>query len=249
MDQLSQPFLESCRKDHGRTLRGENMTRIETFVDAAFAFSFTMLVISIDEIPRSAAELLELSQDIPAFVMSAAIIGSIWLAHSIWSRTFGLQDRLTVYLSLALVMLVLIFIYPIKLMCQLTIRYLSGGSIGTPLSPMNSDDIASLIVYFAIGLLALSLIIISLYQNALHHRGELVLSDYENYFCHRMSLAWMIVLTTALLSIVIVLVGSDEMLALGGLIYFSLVVTIPVSLYVHRSRHAGRSYRATDAGM
>jgi uncharacterized membrane protein len=34
-------------------MRGENMTRIETFVDAAFAFAFTMLVISIDEIPRS----------------------------------------------------------------------------------------------------------------------------------------------------------------------------------------------------
>ncbi|MFP6838146.1 MAG: hypothetical protein VB962_00970 [Pseudohongiellaceae bacterium] len=53
MDQLSQSFLDSCRQDDGRTMRGENMTRIETFVDAAFAFAFTMLVISIDEIPRS----------------------------------------------------------------------------------------------------------------------------------------------------------------------------------------------------
>jgi|TARA_B100000809_G_scaffold203015_1_gene203974 uncharacterized membrane protein len=53
MDQLSQSFLDSCRQDAGRTMRGENMTRIETFVDAAFAFAFTMLVISIDEIPRS----------------------------------------------------------------------------------------------------------------------------------------------------------------------------------------------------
>ena len=235
MDQLSQSFLDSCRKDHGRTLRGENMTRIETFVDAAFAFSFTMLVISIDEIPRSAAELLELSQDIPAFVLSAAIIGSIWLAHSIWSRTFGLQDRLTVYLSLALVMLVLIFIYPIKLMCQLTIRYLSGGNLGAPLPPMEGDDVSSLIIYFAIGLMALSLIIISLYQNALHHRDELVLSGYEKYFCKRMSLAWFVVLITAILSIVIVLVAPGD-LEWGGLIYFSLAVTIPTTfiLYKHQ---------------
>ena len=237
MDQLSQTFLESCRKDQGRTLRGENMTRIETFVDAAFAFSFTMLVISIDEIPRSAAELLELSQDIPAFVLSAAIIGSIWLAHSIWSRTFGLQDRLTIYLSLALVMLVLIFVYPIKLMCQLTIRYLSDGALGTPLSPMDGNDIASLIIYFAIGLMALSLIIISLYRNALHHSDELVLSDYERYFCRRMSLVWIVVLATAILSIGIVSVGSEEVLAWGGLIYFSLPVTIPSASYWFRSQH------------
>ncbi|MBT8147603.1 MAG: DUF1211 domain-containing protein, partial [Gammaproteobacteria bacterium] len=226
MDQLSKAFLESCRKDQGRVLRGENMTRIETFVDAAFAFSFTMLVISIDEIPRSAAELLELSQDIPAFMLSAAIIGSIWLAHSIWSRTFGLQDRLTVYLSLALVMLVLIFIYPIKLMCQLTISYLSGGSLGTPLSPMDVNDVSSLMIYFAIGLLALSLIIISLYQNTLRHQDELVLTDYEKYFCKRMSLAWVVVVATAILSIVIVLVAPQEV-EWGGLIYFSLVVSIP----------------------
>ena len=212
------------------------MTRIETFVDAAFAFSFTMLVISIDEIPRSAAELLELSQDIPAFVLSAVIIGSIWLAHSIWSRTFGLQDRLTVYLSLALVMLVLIFIYPIKLMCQLTIRYLSGGSLGAPLAPMLGSDVSSLIIYFAIGLLALSLIIISLYQNALYHQDELVLSDYEKYFCRRMSLAWFVVFTTAVLSIVIVLLAPDD-LEWGGLIYFSLVATIPITFYVYKRQN------------
>ena len=90
MDQLSQSFLDSCRQDAGRTMRGVNMTRIETFVDAAFAFAFTMLVISIDEIPRSPQELFLLSRDIPAFIISASVIGSIWLAHSNWSRTFGL---------------------------------------------------------------------------------------------------------------------------------------------------------------
>ena len=50
------------------------MTRIETFVYAAFAFVFTMLVISIDEIPKTLSELLDLSQDILAFLISAAII-------------------------------------------------------------------------------------------------------------------------------------------------------------------------------
>ena len=51
------------------------MTRIETLVDAVFAFVFTMLALSIDEIPKMVSELLDLSQDIPAFLISAAIIG------------------------------------------------------------------------------------------------------------------------------------------------------------------------------
>ena len=75
MQKLSDEFLDSCRREDGRILRGENMTRIETFVDAAFAFVFTMLALSIDEIPKMVSELLDLSQDIPAFLISAAIIG------------------------------------------------------------------------------------------------------------------------------------------------------------------------------
>lgn len=112
MQQLSQEYLGSCKCEDGRILRGESMTRIETFVDAAFA----MLVTSIDVIPKTVPELLSLSQDIPAIIISATIIGSIWLAHTLWSRTFGLQDRIRLYLSLGLVALVLIFVYPIKLM-------------------------------------------------------------------------------------------------------------------------------------
>ena len=106
MQKLSDEFLDSCRREDGRILRGENMTRIETFVDAAFAFVFAMLVISIDEIPKTVPGLLDLSQDIPAFLISATIIGLIWVAHTVWSRTFGLQNRATLYLSLGLVMLV-----------------------------------------------------------------------------------------------------------------------------------------------
>jgi uncharacterized membrane protein len=39
--------------------RGRQTTRLETFVDAAFAFALTMLVISVDAIPQSFDELLQ----------------------------------------------------------------------------------------------------------------------------------------------------------------------------------------------
>ncbi len=111
MQKLSQSFLDSCPRDNGFILRGENMTRIETFVDAAFAFAFTMLIISVDEIPKSTDALFASAKDIPAFLVSCINIGFIWYAHSVYSRRFGLQDGKTIILSLSLVMLVLIFIY------------------------------------------------------------------------------------------------------------------------------------------
>ena len=87
MEKLTGEFLASCKRDRGRILRGEATTRLETFVDAAFAFAFTMLVISIDQIPRSPEELIQLSKDIPSFVLSALPIGSVWIAHSSWSES------------------------------------------------------------------------------------------------------------------------------------------------------------------
>ncbi len=235
MQKLSQEFLDSCRRDDGRIMRGENMTRIETFVDAAFAFAFTMLVISIDEIPESVQELLLLSQDIPAFIVSATIIGSIWVAHSIWSRTFGLQDRITLYLSLGLVMLVLIFVYPIKLMVQLSVSYLSRGYLQTSLPDMELSDAVNLFIYFALGLIALSFIIIALYQNSLRQHRDLVLNEYEIAFCKLACVTWSVVASTALLSCIVALTLGDS-ISLAGWVYFSLWVTIPMARGIYSRR-------------
>ena len=231
MEKLSQAFLDSCRRDRGRILRGENMTRIETFVDAAFAFVFTMLVISIDEIPKTPQELLLLSRDIPAFLLSASAIGSIWVAHTTWSRTFGLQDSVTLFLSLGLVVLVLIFVYPIKLMIQLTVSYLSQGYLGVELGEMGLSDVTDLFVYFALGLMALSGIIISLYQNSLRHRDELALSDYELFFCKRTTMVWLVVAATAVLSCLGTLVFGDSSVPSAGLLYLALWVLIPLVIF------------------
>jgi uncharacterized membrane protein len=232
MQQLSDEFLDSCRREDGRILRGENMTRIETFVDAAFAFVFTMLVISIDEIPKSVPELLDLSQDIPAFLISATIIGLIWVAHTVWSRTFGLQDRATLYLSLGLVMLVLIFVYPIKLVVQLSIGYFSQGALQQNLEIMELSDIINLFIYFALGLMALCSILIALYQNSLRQRRQLVLSEYEVAFCKIACLTWAIVGATALVSCLAAPVLGD-FLEWAGLVYFSLWLTIPLGHHLY----------------
>ncbi|MFT4816397.1 MAG: putative membrane protein [Cyclobacteriaceae bacterium] len=235
MQQLSDEFLNSCRREDGRILRGENMTRIETFVDAAFAFAFTMLVISIDEIPNTVPQLLDLSQDIPAFLISATIIGFIWVAHTVWSRTFGLQDRATLYLSLGLVMLVLIFVYPIKLMVQLSIAWLSGGVLEQNLQIMELSEVINLMVYFGLGLMALCFILIALYQNSLRQREQLVLSEYEVAFCKLACLSWTVVAVTALVSCLAAPVLGSA-IQWSGLVYFSLWVTIPLGRHLYQER-------------
>ena len=217
------------------------MTRIETFVDAAFAFAFTMLVISIDEIPQSPPELLALSRDIPAFLLSATIIGSVWLAHSTWSRTFGLQDKVTIFLSLGLVMLVLIFVYPIKLMVQASVVFLSQGWLGTDifLNPGWEDNaVAGLFVYFSFGFAILSLLVICLYLNSLHHRVPLRLNPDEVEYCHRHILSWSVVCAVAFVSCFIALTASEENIVNAGFVYMSIWLLMPIGhrLYTYLQR-------------
>jgi uncharacterized membrane protein len=230
MVQLPKSFVQNCRQDRGRYLRGENMTRIETFVDAAFAFSLTLLVISIDEIPDNTAELLELSKDIPAFLASAIVIGAIWVSHAEWSRTFGLQDNMTICLSLALVMLVLIFIYPIKLVFMAIFNYWTFGYLSPNFAASGGwPEVSNMFIYFAIGIMCLSLLVISLYQNTLRYRDELHLVSYEIFFCKRRSIDWTVVFATALVSYVWAIVTTGPLLAWAGFLFGSLSITLPLT--------------------
>ena len=77
MTQLSQEYVDSCPREGEFRLRGMEMTRIEVFVDAAFAFAVTMLMISFDAIPTSFPEMMAAAKGIPAFM--AAVTQLVWI--------------------------------------------------------------------------------------------------------------------------------------------------------------------------
>lgn len=79
-----------CRKS-----RGMQMTRLETFIDAAFASTITMLVI---------AALLAAFRNVPTFTSSIFVIGIFWRGHWLWSRRYGWTMLVTI----------LIYTYPLK---------------------------------------------------------------------------------------------------------------------------------------
>lgn len=232
MEKLTGDFLASCKREKGRILRGEATSRLETFVDAAFAFAFTMLVISIDQIPQSPGELIQLSKDIPSFVLSALPIGSVWIAHSSWSRIFGLQDKLSVFLSLFLVVLVLVFVYPMKLIAQITVEYFSvifdWNFLSTGLFESESwspELVWVIFLYVAIGLILLSVILIAFYQNTLNFGEEISITEEEIKHCITFTLIWGLVAGTAVVSMLIASLVSPENIQLAGYIYFTLFVT------------------------
>src|SRR6201984_1571051 len=84
--------LDALPRLHGFRLRGIEMTRLETFIDAAFAFAISMLVIAAQQIPDNIVALLAAFKNVPTFVCCIAVLGLFWRGHWLWSRRYGLGD-------------------------------------------------------------------------------------------------------------------------------------------------------------
>src|SRR2546423_7269194 len=84
---------------HGFRLRGMQMTRLETFIDAAFAFAISMLVIAAQQIPDNIQALLGAFKNVPTFVCSIAVLGIYWRGPLFWRRRYRVQDGGSVFIS------------------------------------------------------------------------------------------------------------------------------------------------------
>jgi hypothetical protein len=121
---------------HGFRARGREVSRLEAFSDAAFAFALTLLVVSL-EVPRSFDDLLDRLRGVPAFAVCFATLIWVWAAHYKFFRRFGLQDRLTVALNSVLLFVVMLYVYPLKFMFTIFMGMITG------IQPAGSARIAS----------------------------------------------------------------------------------------------------------
>lgn len=101
--------------------------RLDAFVDAAFAFAVSLLIIAGAEPLRSFADLQAALARIPAFAGGFALIVLFWLAHRTWSSLSPIRDGWATTLSLAVVFAVLVFVFPLRLLIETATHFLSGG--------------------------------------------------------------------------------------------------------------------------
>src|SRR4029077_16767656 len=124
------PNLDELPRLNGFRLRGIEMTRLETFIDAALAFAISMLVILAQQIPDDIASLLAAFKNVPTFICSIAVLSIFWRGHWLWSRRYGLEDGVSILISWSMIVTILIFIYPLKAIFGAMWYLLSSGQLG-----------------------------------------------------------------------------------------------------------------------
>lgn len=210
--------------------RGDKVTRLEAFVDAAFAFAVTLLVISGDQIPTSVSMLLDALKQVPSYAASFALIMQFWLNHADWSRRFGLEDIYSDRLSLLLVFVLLIFVYPLKMVFASLFSMLSQGYLPTHFKIESWLQVPALFQTFAIGFGAMALVMCLLFSRAVKLGQNLDFSDREIAYAKYKRLQWGMVVLFSIFSLILAAViparpETGIWIAMPGFIFFGLNIS------------------------
>jgi uncharacterized membrane protein len=101
------------------------VSRVEGFSDAVFAFAVTLLVVSL-EVPHTFDQLWLAMRQFLAFAICFALLFQVWWRHFNFFRRYGLEDAPTIALTGILLFVVLFYVYPLKFVSTLVINQFMG---------------------------------------------------------------------------------------------------------------------------
>lgn len=201
--------------------------RLDNFVDAAFAFALTLLVIGDGSGQPSYADLMAALYQVPGFVASFALIGLFWFAHVQWRRAGGGNDWLSIMLSLGLVLTVMVYVYPMRLMVTTLVNFISGNGV-------RGLSLRGLFTVYGVGFAAMAGLTGGLFARA--GRTGRLHAGHDNA-----ALVWFVMAATGVASVL--LAQFSPTLLIAPWTYALLPLTIPVAIRMRR-RLVGHNAKA-----
>ncbi|MGB6489477.1 MAG: TMEM175 family protein [Steroidobacteraceae bacterium] len=193
--------------------RGHEVTRLEGFTDAVFAFAVTLLVVSL-EVPKTYPELIAAMQGFPAFGICFALLAVVWYEHYRYFRRYGLETAVAVMLNCALLFCVLLYVYPLKFMFIATIGH----------TTYTEREIRTLFTIFGSGFTAVFGVFWLLYRYAWSCRGQLELTPLEQLRTRQSMMDESAMALLGIVSILLAQFAPTSALSMTGLIYFAIPI-------------------------
>jgi hypothetical protein len=153
------------------------VSRLEGFSDAVFAFAITLLVVSL-EVPKTYHELMAVIRGFPAFAICFALIFQVWWRHYRFFRAYDFEsDPWVITLTGMLLFVVLFYTYPLKFVWSLPFSGLEGRNITEDV--ITIAQVPTLFVIYGAGVVAVFGILALMYGRAYRRREALGLSPIE----------------------------------------------------------------------
>jgi uncharacterized membrane protein len=210
--------LAPQREQHFRW-RGNEISRVEGFTDAVFAFAVTLLVVAL-EVPHTFRGLMDVVRGFPAFVICFAILMTFWNAHYRYHRRYGLEDTYTRVMTMAVLVLVLFSVYPLKFLFTLLSVQIFGFELQNTPHLEGRHQVQALYLIYGLGLAGVWGLYAMLYAHALAKHKELQLTASEVILTRASLFGYLLYVAVSLLSILAALVTSSSWLP--GVMYFLL---------------------------
>jgi hypothetical protein len=220
----------------------EAAKRLDAFVDAAFAFAVTLLVIAGAEGPPSLAGLGEAMGRIPASLGAFALIAMFWLAYRDFGRIAPRRDAVSSLNGLAIVFVVLVYVFPLRMLVESGFVWISGGRLPGEIIIRTLDDLRLLFRVYGLGFVILAGLFVTLYAHAARSPDRLGVDAADAVMARSVAQIWIIVAGGGLLSVLLTYAPIGFAPWLPGMAYWA----IPIGLGV-RGWIAGRGKRAPVA--
>jgi uncharacterized membrane protein len=189
--------------------RGVEVTRLEGFTDAVFAFAVTLLVVSL-EVPKTFPELLAAMHGFFAFAVCFALLANVWYQHYRFFRRYALENPWVVFLNCALLFFVLFYVYPLKFLFTAMFNQ----------SQVDDSETRALFTIWSLGYAAVFTVFTLLYLHAWRIRAQLDLTPLEAMRTQISLLDQLAMVLVSLLSTALARTMPDHYIGIAGYIYF-----------------------------
>jgi uncharacterized membrane protein len=208
-------------------MRATEVSRLESFSDAVFAFALTLLVLKL-EVPTGFHELVEMFKGSWIFAICFVLLVQVWVHHHAFFRRYALDDVTTRALNFLLLFVVLIYVYPLK--------FLWTAVRGTNTDGMSAADFRWLFTIYGVGTIGVYGTFAAMYWNALRQADALQLTEIERLDTCWFGLGPAVVSAVAAISIATAWLASDHLVGLAGFAYF----LIGFGMWIHGAQHGAR---------
>jgi uncharacterized membrane protein len=194
--------------------RAREVSRLEAFSDVIFGFALSLIVISL-EVPKTYEALIETMRGILPFSFCFLIFIGLWLEHHEFFKRYALADKTTVILNMALLFVILFYVYPLKFMFVLMAKEIIGETVR-----MSVPQAQTLFTIYGIGFTAVNWLLAAMYWHAYRQSDALQLNAVERIDTRESIYDALLTGVFGILSIILAFTAIQ----LAGVVYFLLFI-------------------------